>query len=67
MFVKEAKIAVRQARRDANDLLKEAEKDKEISKDDLKRGLENIQEITNDYAKRVDEAVEKKTSEILEG
>jgi ribosome recycling factor len=63
----EAKIAVRQARRDANDLLKEAEKDKEISKDDLKRGLDNIQETTNQYVKQVDETVEKKTSEILEG
>lgn len=63
----EAKIAVRQARRDANDLLKDAEKAKEISKDDLKRGLENVQSVTDDHIKQVEEVVAKKESEIMEG
>lgn len=63
----EAKIAIRQARRDANDLLKEAEKSKDISEDDLKRGLDIIQKLTDDESKVVDQTVEKKELEILDG
>jgi ribosome recycling factor len=63
----EAKIAVRQARRDANDLLKDAEKAKDISKDDLKRGLDSVQQVTDDFTTRVEGVVEKKENEILEG
>ena len=62
----QAKIAIRQGRRDANDLLKQAEKDKEISEDDLKRGLDKVQELTNSYVKQVDESVKRKESEILD-
>lgn len=63
----EAKIAMRQARRDANDLLKEAEKSKDISEDDLKRGLDDIQKLTDAETAKVDAAIEKKESEILDG
>ncbi len=63
----EAKIAIRQARRDANDFLKEAEKNKEISEDDLKKGLEQVQKLTDAEIKSVDEMVAKKESEIMEG
>ncbi len=62
----EARIAVRQGRREANDLLKQAEKDKDISEDDLKRGLDNVQELTDKYVKKIDDLVEKKESEIME-
>ena len=61
-----AKISIRQGRRDANDLLKQAEKDKDISEDDLKRGLDNVQDLTNDYVKQVDDLVKQKESEILD-
>jgi ribosome recycling factor len=63
----EAKIAIRQSRRDANDMIKQAEKDKEIGEDDLKRGLDEIQKVTDAEAKIVDDLVSKKESEILEG
>jgi ribosome recycling factor len=63
----DAKIAIRQSRRDANDLLKQAEKDKEISEDDLKRGLDEIQKLTDGEIKVVDEVIGKKESEIMEG
>ena len=63
----EAKIAIRQARRDGNDMLKKAEKDKDISEDDAKRGQENIQEDHDAYIKKVDDAVGKKETEISEG
>lgn len=63
----DAKIAIRQSRRDANDMLKAAEKDKDISEDDLKRGLDEIQKLTDDQTKVVDDLIAKKESEILEG
>ena len=62
----EAKIAVRNHRRDANELLKGAEKDKEISQDDLKRALERVQVETDGGIKRVEEVIAQKEKEILE-
>lgn len=65
-MVEEAKVSCRHARRDANDMLKKAEKDKEISEDDLKRGFENIQKITDKFVQMADDALAKKQAEILE-
>lgn len=65
-LAEEAKISVRKSRRESNDLLKEAEKDKEISEDDLKRALEAVQAVTNTYSKLVDEVFAKKEAEIME-
>ena len=62
----EAKIALRNQRRDANDMLKSLEKDKEISEDELHRTLTKVQEITDDYVKRIDELVAAKEKEVLE-
>ncbi|EDM77059.1 ribosome recycling factor [Plesiocystis pacifica SIR-1] len=62
----EAKIAIRSGRREGNDLLKGAEKDKEISEDELKRGLDKVQELTNRYVAMIDSAVKKKESEIMD-
>ena len=56
-----------QARREANDLLKKAEKDKDIGEDDLKRGLDNIQSVTDTQSKVVDDIIGKKEKEILDG
>lgn len=63
----EAKIAIRQVRREANELLKEAQKDGSLSEDDLKRRLEQIQKLTDGEIKSVDDTVAKKESEIMEG
>ncbi len=65
-LAEEAKISIRKSRRESNDLLKEAEKDKEISEDDLKRALEAVQGVTNTYSKLVDEVFAKKEAEIME-
>ena len=65
-LAEEAKVAIRQGRRDANDLLKEAEKDKDISEDQLKRGLDKVQDLTNTFTPSVDDAVKKKESEIMD-
>lgn len=65
-LAEDAKIAIRAGRRDANDLLKNAEKDKEISEDQLKKGLDKVQDLTNGFVKQVDEVVGKKESEIMD-
>jgi ribosome recycling factor len=63
----DARIAIRQARRDANELIKDAEKEGTISEDDMKRGLDQIQKLTDAEIKSVDETIGKKESEIMEG
>lgn len=65
-MTEEARVAVRSGRRDANDMLKEAEKEKEISEDDSKAGQKRIQELTDKYVAVVDELGAKKEEEILE-
>lgn len=60
-----AKVAVRNIRRDANDTFKKMEKNDEISEDDLKDAEEEIQKITDKAIEKIDKAVENKTKEIL--
>lgn len=62
----EARVAVRSARRDGNELIKEAEKDKDISEDDAKRGQKKIQDFTDKYVKQIDDIAAAKEKEILE-
>lgn len=60
-----AKVAVRNIRRDANDTFKKMQKNDEISEDDLKDAEEMIQKITDKAIEKIDKAVENKTKEIL--
>ncbi len=62
----DAKIAIRNARRDANEALKKQEKAKDISEDDLKRGEKQVQEITDSFTEKVDEVVVTKEKEVME-
>ncbi len=62
----DAKIAIRNIRRDGNDNLKKKEKDKEIREDELKRFLDEIQKLTDDHVKKVDDILATKEKEILE-
>ena len=62
----DAKVAVRNLRRDINDQVKKMEKNGELTEDDLKKGLDQIQKMTDDGVKRIDEAVAKKEKEVLE-
>ena len=62
----DAKVALRNQRRDANEMLKEGEKDKDISEDELHRALAKVQDATNDYVKKVEQIIEDKEKEILE-
>lgn len=61
-----AKIAIRNIRRDANHQLKEYEKEKELSEDDVRRGEAQVQELTDKYVGQVDEAVSVKEREMME-
>lgn len=65
-MTEDARVAVRAARRDGNDMLKDAEKDKEISEDDSKLGYKKIQESTDKYVAIVDEISANKETELLE-
>lgn len=62
----EARIGVRNHRRESNEMLKDLEKEKEISQDDLKRALEKVQEATNAGIAKLDEILGQKEQEILE-
>ena len=62
----EVKVSVRNSRREANESLKNSEKEKSISEDDSYRAQENIQELTNEYIKKVDEILKAKELEIME-
>lgn len=61
----EAKVAVRNIRRDAHDHLRDQEKKKEISADDLKRDTDKLQKLTDKYIAELDKAGSAKEDEIL--
>jgi ribosome recycling factor len=61
-----ARVSVRNARRDAMAMLKELEKDKEISEDDERRGQEAVQKLTDDFVARVEKMLAEKEADLLE-
>lgn len=61
----DAKIAIRNSRRDQNDKVKKAEKDKELSEDESKKYQGEIQTVTDKYIKQVDEVISVKENEIM--
>ena len=60
------KVAIRNIRRDANDMLKDLKTEKEITEDNLYRSQDEVQKITDDFISQVDELCETKEKEILE-
>jgi ribosome recycling factor len=61
----EAKVALRNLRRDANEDLKEMKKEKLLSEDEAHRGQEEVQKLTDDYIKKVDVQAGEKEKEIM--
>lgn len=61
-----AKVAIRNIRRDANNSLKELEKEKEITEDDLRRSEELVQKLTDTKVAKVEEFLQEKEQELLE-
>ncbi len=62
----EARVAVRSARRDAMEMIKDAEKEKQISEDERKKGEKTIQDLTDKYIASVEDIAKAKEKEIME-
>ena len=62
----EAKVAIRNIRRDANDSIKKQQKDGSISEDELKRNQEVIQKTTDKFIDQVDKVIQEKEKEVME-
>lgn len=62
----ESKIAIRNHRREANEMFKELKNEKEISEDEMYKCQDEVQEITDEFIKKTDEAAAEKEKEIIE-
>lgn len=65
-ILEEHRTAVRNVRRDGNDAIKKAMKDKKIAEDDEKRALEEIQKLTDDEIKKMEDMSKGKEKEVME-
>ena len=65
-IVEEGRVSIRNIRRDANDHLKKAEKEHDLSEDNLQRAMDNIQEMTDENIKNLNEVQDHKENEIFE-
>jgi ribosome recycling factor len=63
----EARVAVRNVRRDVQNDLREFEREKLISEDELKRSEDDLQKLTDQYVEEINEVSNRKENEILEG
>ena len=62
----QAKVALRNERREANDAIKKLEKTSELSEDDSKKAQDEVQKITDAHIKTIDEVIAKKEKDIME-
>ena len=65
-MAEEARVAIRQARKDANDDIKRRQKDGELSEDDVRREQDDVQKATDRYIAQVDEVLKHKEAEVME-
>ncbi len=65
-FGEDAKVAIRNIRRDANDLCKKMKKDGEMTEDDQKASEKSVQDLTDKYIKEIDGITAKKEKEIMQ-
>ncbi|MGM7720399.1 ribosome recycling factor [uncultured Metabacillus sp.] len=65
-YAEDAKVAIRNIRRDGNDDLKKLEKNGEITEDELRSNTENVQKLTDEYIIKVDNVAKDKEKEIME-
>jgi ribosome recycling factor len=65
-MAEEARVAIRQARKDANDEIKRSQKDSGLSEDDARRDQEETQKLTDRYIHQVEELLKHKEAEVLE-
>ena len=64
-FGEEAKVAIRNVRRDANDMCKKMKKDGEMTEDEQKASEKAIQDLTDKYVKMIDDITAKKVKEVM--
>jgi ribosome recycling factor len=64
--IEEARVAIRNLRRDALKDLQEFEKEKMISEDDFYRGKDDVQELTDEFVEQIDEIGKRKEEEVME-
>lgn len=65
-MAEEGRVAIRNVRRETNERLKQLEKEKTISEDELKKAIESAQKLTDKYIQEIDAALANKEKEILE-
>ena len=65
-YAEQARVSIRNIRRDGVELLRKREKDAEISQDQQRKLQQDVQHLTDEYIKRIDEALAQKDSEILQ-
>jgi ribosome recycling factor len=65
-IAEEGRVAIRNIRRDANEMAKDLEKEHEISEDESHKGQDEVQKLTDKYIKQIDELVKRKEKDILE-
>jgi ribosome recycling factor len=65
-LTEEARVAVRNVRRDANDEVKSRQKDEGLSEDDVRREQAEVQKLTDQYIARIEELMKHKEAEIME-
>jgi ribosome recycling factor len=65
-YAEEARVAIRNVRRDANHKLDKLGKDGEVSEDDVRRAEADVQKLTDEHVKQIDEALKRKEAEIME-
>jgi len=64
-IAEEGKVAIRNIRRDANDMVKELEKEHEISEDESHQALDDVQKLTDKFTTQIDDLYKRKEKEIL--
>jgi ribosome recycling factor len=62
----EQKLAIRNERRDAKELIEQAEKDGDVAADDAKKALDKVQKATDEGVKKIDEMVGSKEKEVMQ-
>jgi ribosome recycling factor len=65
-YSEDAKVAIRNIRRDANDTLKKMKNNKELNEDEMHKGHDEVQKITDSYVEKSDQVLEVKEKEIME-
>jgi ribosome recycling factor len=64
-IAEDTKVVIRNARRDGNETVKKAQKNSEITEDELKWAQDEIQKLTDNYTKQVDDILSKKEKELI--